>query len=129
MTKHIELKRFNQGTVLATHTLALAPLVIEGFEEFKGSFSTDCACRLGLRPSRRCSRLMRSSFVASATSVTLTGRAIDGAWSIVRSAGTAAKLPSGGYGCVNAAALNWSFPAGRRFRRRTFCRAGRSTRC
>jgi hypothetical protein len=38
MTKHIELKRFNQGTALATGTLALPPLAIEGLEEFKGSF-------------------------------------------------------------------------------------------
>jgi hypothetical protein len=38
MTKHIELKRLNQGTALATGTLALPPLVIEGLEEFKGSF-------------------------------------------------------------------------------------------
>jgi hypothetical protein len=30
MRKHIELKRFNQGTVLMTGTLALPPLVIEG---------------------------------------------------------------------------------------------------
>ena len=30
MTKHIELKRFNQGTALTTGTLALPPLVIEG---------------------------------------------------------------------------------------------------
>ena len=41
--------------------------------------STGCACRLGLRQSRRCLRLTRNSFVASATNVTLTGRAIDGA--------------------------------------------------
>jgi len=38
MTKHIELKTVNQGTALATGTLALPPLVIEGLEEFKGSF-------------------------------------------------------------------------------------------
>jgi hypothetical protein len=42
MTKHIELKRFNQDTVLATGTLALRPLVIEGLEEFKGSFDRLC---------------------------------------------------------------------------------------
>src|SRR5947209_19673401 len=42
MTKHIELKRFNQGTALATGTLALPPLVIEGLEEFKGSFDRLC---------------------------------------------------------------------------------------
>ena len=38
MTKHIELKTVNQGTALATGTLALPSLVIEGLEEFKGSF-------------------------------------------------------------------------------------------
>ena len=42
MTKHIELKRFNQGTALTTGTLALPPLVIEGLEEFKGSFDRLC---------------------------------------------------------------------------------------
>ena len=36
MTKHIGLKTMNQGTALATGTLALPPLVIEGLEEFKG---------------------------------------------------------------------------------------------
>jgi hypothetical protein len=34
MTKHIELKKFNQATALATGTLALPPLVIEGLAEF-----------------------------------------------------------------------------------------------
>ena len=42
MTKHIELKRFNQGTALTTGTLALPALVIEGLEEFKGSFDRLC---------------------------------------------------------------------------------------
>jgi hypothetical protein len=42
MTKHIELKAVNQGTALATVTLALPPLVIEGLEEFKGSFDRLC---------------------------------------------------------------------------------------
>src|SRR5262249_50259326 len=42
MTKHIELKTVNQGTALATSTLALPPLVIEGLEEFKGSFDRLC---------------------------------------------------------------------------------------
>jgi hypothetical protein len=38
MTKRIALKNVNQGTALATETLALTPLVIAGLEEFKGSF-------------------------------------------------------------------------------------------
>ena len=78
MTKHIELKAVNQGTALATSTLALPPLVIEGLEEFKGSFDRLCL-QAGLRPLRRCLRLMRNSFVASATDVTLAGKAIAGA--------------------------------------------------
>ena len=39
MTKHIESKKFNQGTGLTTGTFALSPLVIEGLEEFKPGFS------------------------------------------------------------------------------------------
>src|ERR1035437_10563702 len=42
MTKHIGLKTLNQGTALAMGTLALTPLVIEGLEEFKGSFDRLC---------------------------------------------------------------------------------------
>jgi putative transposase len=42
MTKHIELKTPNQGKAPATGTLALAPLVIEGLEEFRGSFERLC---------------------------------------------------------------------------------------
>jgi putative transposase len=42
MMKHIELTTVNQGTALAAGTLALAPLVIEGLEEFKGSFDRLC---------------------------------------------------------------------------------------
>jgi len=42
MTKHIESKKFNQGTALTTGTFALSPLVIEGLEEFKGSFDRLC---------------------------------------------------------------------------------------
>src|SRR6476646_10027119 len=42
MTKHIELKTVNQGTALATGTLALPPWVIEGLEEVKGSFDPLC---------------------------------------------------------------------------------------
>jgi len=45
MTKHIELKKVNQETALATGTLALPPLVIEGLEEFKGSFDRLCLRR------------------------------------------------------------------------------------
>ncbi len=42
MTKRIAFKDVNQGTALATGTLALTPLVIEGLEEFKGSFDRLC---------------------------------------------------------------------------------------
>jgi hypothetical protein len=42
MRKHIELKRFDQGTALTAGKLALPPLVIEGLEEFKGSFDRLC---------------------------------------------------------------------------------------
>src|SRR5262249_57150996 len=42
MTKHIELKRFDQVTALTTGTLALPALVIEGLEEFEGSFDRLC---------------------------------------------------------------------------------------
>jgi hypothetical protein len=36
MTKNIAFKDVNQGTALGTGTLPLAPLVIEGLEDFKG---------------------------------------------------------------------------------------------
>jgi hypothetical protein len=36
------MKAMNQGTALAMGTLALPPLVIEGLEEFKGSFDRLC---------------------------------------------------------------------------------------
>jgi len=42
MTKHIGLKRFDQDTSLGTGTLPLPPLVIEGLEDFKGSFDRLC---------------------------------------------------------------------------------------
>ena len=42
MTKHIELKRLHQGMARATGTLAFPPLVVEGLEEFKGSFDRLC---------------------------------------------------------------------------------------
>ena len=78
MTKHIELKRFNQGTALTTGTLALPPLVIEGLAEFNGSFDRLCL-KAGTAAIERCLRLMRNGFVASATNGTRTGRAIAGA--------------------------------------------------
>jgi putative transposase len=42
MTKHTALKGMNQGTALVTGTLALPPLVIEGLEDFQGSFDRLC---------------------------------------------------------------------------------------
>jgi hypothetical protein len=42
MTKRNVLKTKNQGTALATGTLALTPLVMEGLEDFKGSFDRLC---------------------------------------------------------------------------------------
>lgn len=42
MTKRNVLKTMNQGTALATGTLALTPLVMEGLEDFKGSFDRLC---------------------------------------------------------------------------------------
>src|SRR5271167_3285648 len=42
MTKRIALKTMNQGTALATGRLALMPLVVDGLEEFKGSFDRLC---------------------------------------------------------------------------------------
>src|SRR5271169_3271518 len=42
MTKRIALKTMNQETELTTRPLALTPLVIEGLEEFKGSFDRLC---------------------------------------------------------------------------------------
>jgi hypothetical protein len=91
MTKHIESKRFDQGTALTTGTLALPALVIEGLEEFKGSFDRLCL-----------------------------------------QAGTAAieaMLAADADQLCGQRYQRWSFPVGRRSRRRTCCRAGRSTRC
>jgi len=42
MMKHSELKRLNQGTALAMGRLALPAVVIEGLEEFEGSFDRLC---------------------------------------------------------------------------------------
>jgi transposase-like protein len=42
MTKHIASKEGYQGTALATGTLPLTPLVIEGLAEFQGSFDRLC---------------------------------------------------------------------------------------
>jgi hypothetical protein len=49
MTKHIGLKAMNQGTAPAMGTLALPPLVIEGLEEFKGSFDRLCDPHSGVQ--------------------------------------------------------------------------------
>jgi hypothetical protein len=79
MTKHIELKRFNQGTALTTGTLALPALVIEGLEEFKGSFDRLCLQAGTAAIEAMLAADSEESFAASATSVTPTGRAIAGA--------------------------------------------------
>jgi hypothetical protein len=42
MMKRIELKTMHQGTALTTGMLALPNLVIEGLEDFKGSFDRLC---------------------------------------------------------------------------------------
>jgi hypothetical protein len=97
MTKHIELKRFNQGTALTTGTLALPPLVIEGLAEFNGSFDRLCL-KAGIAAIEAMLAAMRHSFVASATNGTRSGRAIDGARSVSRSAGTVARRRSAARG-------------------------------
>src|SRR3989442_14981356 len=100
MTKHIELKRFNQGTALATGTLALPPLVIEGLEEFKGSFD-----RLCLQAGTAAIEAM-----LAADAEQLCGKRYQRPadrqghrwWSAGGSGGTAARQPFGGQGCVGA---------------------------
>jgi hypothetical protein len=42
MTKGIAFKDLNQGTAVVTETLPLTPLVLEGLEDFKGSFDRLC---------------------------------------------------------------------------------------
>ena len=128
MTKHIEPKTANQGTALATATLALPPLVIEGFEEFKGSFDRLCLqagtaaieAMLAADAEQLCGKRYQRH----------TGRQ-GHRWGMTDSevGWHDGKAASGGRGCVSAVAPNWSFPAGRRSRRRSFCRVGLSTRC
>ena len=127
MTKHIELKRFNQGTALTTGTLGLPALVIEGLEEFKGSFEwlcrrPDCGHRgdagggleelCGKRYQRHADRQgHRWGMIDSEVG-----------WHGGKAAIRRPRVRQRG-------GADWSLPAGRRSRRRTFCRAGRSTRC
>lgn len=42
MTKHIAAQEAYQGTAVASGTLPLPPLVIEGLQEFQGSFDRLC---------------------------------------------------------------------------------------
>jgi hypothetical protein len=70
MTQPIALKTVNQGTAVETGTLALPPLVIEGLEDFKGSFDRLCLQAGTAAIEARCSRRMRKSFAASATNGT-----------------------------------------------------------
>ena len=127
MTKDIALKAMNQGTVLVTGTLALPPLVIEGLEDFKGSFDRLC---------------LRAGTVAIEAMLAADAEQLCGKryqrhadrhghrWGMIdRGRLARGQGRDGGLGCVVAAAPSWSFRAGRRSRRRTFCRAGRSTRC
>ena len=78
MTNHIELKAVNQGTAVATGTLALAPLVIEGLEEFKGSFDRLCL-QAGTAVIEAMLAADADQLCGSATNVTLGGEAIAGA--------------------------------------------------
>jgi hypothetical protein len=78
MTKHIELKRFNQGTALTTGTLALPPLVIEGLAEFNGSFERLCL-KAGTATIEAMLAADAEQFCGKRYNGTRTGRAIDGA--------------------------------------------------
>ena len=113
MTKHIGLKTMNQGTALATGTLALPPLVIEGLEEFKGSFDRLCL--------QAGTAAIEAMLVADAEQLCgkryerhADRRAYRWGLSAARSAGTAARPRSGGHGCASAAGAKFSFPTGRR---------------
>ena len=128
MTKRIVLKRMNQGTALVTDTLALPPLVIEGLEEFKGSFDrlclragtaaieamlgADAEQLCGQRYQRHADRQGHRWGMASSEVGWHGGQAAIRRPRVRRQGGA-----------------SWSFPAGRRSRKRTFCRAGRLTRC
>src|SRR6516165_4379416 len=87
MMKRIELKTMNQGAALATGMLALPPLVIEGLEDFKGSFDRLCL---------QAGTAAIEAMLAADAEQLCGARAIAGAWSIVRSAGTAVRLQFGG---------------------------------
>ena len=128
MTKHIELKRFNQGTALTTGTLALPPLVIEGLAEFNGSFD-----RLCLKAGTAAIEAMLAADAEQFCGKRYQRHADRQGyrWGLIGSevAGTVARRRSDGHACVSAAAPKWSFRAGGRSRPRTCCRAGPSTRC
>ncbi len=78
MTKHIGLKTMNQVTALATGTLALPPLVIEGLEEFKGSFDRLCL-QAGTATIEAMLAADAEQLCGKATNATPTGGPIDGA--------------------------------------------------
>jgi hypothetical protein len=106
MTKHIELRTVHQGTALTTGSLTLPALVIEGLEEFKGSFDRLC---LGAGTAAIEAMLAAAAEQLCGKHYQRHGHR----WgSIVRSAGMAGRLPSGGLECVIAAESSWSFPVG-----------------